>query len=698
MAAKFDKETMVKNHFWLLLIPTFIGVILSVVGAGCVVTDATEEKLKAFENSKAGAGDVKPLAAAVRQEEQKEKLLQKRQERWAEGWRLQGTDRYEDGKLVEKSLFTWPTEIPLTDEERRKLENLKFGEDIQSMTGVLTNIRENYKDIYPNLLKSIEPLQVGEKNNWKAVLEHVVGWVENPSGVRDPTSEEAWLALELYWVQKDFLTALAKVNESSAHFTPVTKEQASVYLTRFPKAKKTTGFDPKNPKVASFENRHWLVTLELVEVEGTPTIRGELTNKSPGIQLLGLQNEMTLLLKLNPAPNTKPTPFVIQGSSLAGGDTMQIKYIPELHKVLEGSPTGIFQVKQQIDARSAPVKLIDRLVVGETMGGWSSKHAEYVLEQSNFTKAAIEKEAKRKSGMAMTGMAMMGGSVGMIGTPPTAMMGGGPTPMTPIGPTPPSGLGMMGGLGAMGGGAGTPPSLTESGIRRDRYASVTDQVRVIPVGMRLVVDQTYLQDVLIAVAETRTRFQTTQMTWQRYQGTAANVFGGISPSGPSGPSGPTLPKGGFPPVFPKGRDRDDDSGAGGGGIPSFPMFPGSGFPSSSAANADDPTLNNLIEVAIYGLSTIYEKYEDKKTPAKGSTGSTPIPTPMGNMGTPAPMPMVPMGMGNTGTPMPMMPMGNMGTPAPMMPMGMGNMGTPTPMPMAPMGMGNMGTPMTPAKP
>ncbi len=685
MAAKFDKEAVKKHHFWLLLIPTFIGVILAVFGAGCV-SDATVEKLKGFENAKASAANVKPIEAAKRQEEQKDKLLLKRQERWSEGWRLQGTDQVKDGKVVERNLFAWPTEIPLTDEERRDIESRKFGADIQTMSSVLTNIRENYKDIYPNLLKSIEPLQVGEKNNWKAVLEHVSAWVERPSEVRDPTSEEAWLAMELYWLQKDFLLALAKVNETAATFTPVTKDQTTALASRFPKAK-IEAFDDKNPKKASFENRTWLVTLELVEVEGVPSVRGELTNKTPTIQLLGLQNEMTLLLRLDTNPDSKPTKFVIQASSLAGGQTMPIKFIKELHEIGEGRPTGIYQVKQQFDTRSAPVKLIDRLVLGDSSGGWSSKHAMYVFEQAAFSKAAIEKEAKKKTPMGMMGMGM-----GAMGTPPTAMMGG-PTPMTPIGPSAPGGM-MGGSMGTMGGMAAGGTPLTESGLRRERYASITEQVRVIPVGLRLVVDQNYVQDVLVAVAETRTRFQTTQMTWHRYQGTANTVFG--SGYGGSGGMG-GFPKGGFP-VFPKG---DGDSG--------LPMgFPGMGM-GSSGTPADDPTLNNLVEVAIYGLSTIYEKYEEKKTPPapKGMMG-----TPMGMMGTPMGNMGMPMGM--MGTPMNMMgvpPKANMGMPVPMGMMGtpapMGNMGMPVPMgmmgipPKANMGtpapMANMGMPVTPPK-
>ena len=52
MAAKFDKEMMKKQHFWLLLIPLFIGLLLAWIGLFFGVANATDEQAKANDDEK----------------------------------------------------------------------------------------------------------------------------------------------------------------------------------------------------------------------------------------------------------------------------------------------------------------------------------------------------------------------------------------------------------------------------------------------------------------------------------------------------------------------------------------------------------------------------------------------------------------------------------------------------------------------
>ena len=53
---------------------------------------------------------------------------------------------------------------------------------------------------------------------------------------------------------------------------------------------------------------------------------------------------------------------------------------------------------------------------------------------------------------------------------------------------------------------------------RKRYVEVNAEVRRMPVGIVVVVDQAYLQDVLLAFANSPLRFQITQVTWNRFRG------------------------------------------------------------------------------------------------------------------------------------------------------------------------------------
>ena len=53
MAAKLDKEMLKKQHFWLLLIPVVIGLLLAWVGLFVGVADATDTKKSENEAAKA---------------------------------------------------------------------------------------------------------------------------------------------------------------------------------------------------------------------------------------------------------------------------------------------------------------------------------------------------------------------------------------------------------------------------------------------------------------------------------------------------------------------------------------------------------------------------------------------------------------------------------------------------------------------
>src|SRR6185295_2505097 len=85
----------------------------------------------------------------------------------------------------------------------------------------------------------------------------------------------------------------------------------------------------------------------------------------------------------------------------------------------------------------------------------------------------------------------------------------------------------MGGPGRGAGGGGTEntaPDLTPNGISRSRYIDVTDQVRRMPVSVVMVIDQSYLQDVLAAFSNSdHMRYQITQYHWKRVHLAATTV-------------------------------------------------------------------------------------------------------------------------------------------------------------------------------
>src|SRR5262249_5219592 len=96
---------------------------------------------------------------------------------------------------------------------------------------------------------------------------------------------------------------------------------------------------------------------------------------------------------------------------------------------------------------------------------------------------------------------------------------------TPSAAPPSSERGGMGGMmpaGEMPGmttsGGNASGTLTPNGLEKSRYLDVSDQARRMPVAMVLVVDQSYVQEVLTAVANSRLRMWTTQWEWQHTHG------------------------------------------------------------------------------------------------------------------------------------------------------------------------------------
>jgi hypothetical protein len=230
----------------------------------------------------------------------------------------------------------------------------------------------------------------------------------------------------------------------------------------------------------------------------------------------------------------------------------------------------------------------------------------------------------------------------------------------------PSGVGVgggppgMGGEGKAGSGANAPP------ISPLRYIDVSEQVRRLPVGLVLVVDQAYVPEVLTAMANSRLQMWTTQVHWRHVSGVTAPDAGSLASGSPAGsgsrddegkPMGP-----GFGPGFGKppglGGPGPHMGGSSGGLPPTFgsgfgkppPGYPGTG-PGPMGGGASDPgnagALSqedpNLVELAVYAIASLYEQPPaEKKDPAAAPTNGQPMGPPMGApMGEPMGQPKMP---------------------------------------------------------
>jgi hypothetical protein len=614
MAAKIDKEVLKKQHFWLLLIPLFIGLLLAWIGLFFGVADTTAELQAANEAAKA---DIDRATAQSREtlnlyDKRKEELFTLRTERWQEMWDLQS------------SVYEWPAS--LGDDQIAKVKDLKFGTEI-SDPSFLNTFRDHFVKEFDEVAKEIAPMQFA--GGWQSVLRHVSRWTRNPE------SEDVWLAAEDFWVQREMLRAIAQVNKDAGKFHPATEEKDGL-------------------RKRTFRSRMWELTLELVDKPSGMTVVGTVRNLTPRLQPFNVSNELVFNLWLTDDDEAKPFRFAIEGTALEGGKTEPIKFVERKHTIFEGNPRGLYRVEQVFDVRTAPVKRLDTLAIGIFGGSLSDRHfqAQADLQKSSFSEKAAAAETEAAGMGTGTGM---GGGFG----PPPGMGSPGSVGGIGIGPSGPGAPTGPGGGPAAGASDLAP---TYNGLFRKRYISRTDQVRAMPIGLKVIADQAFVQDVLTAVTNCKLRFQTVQTQLVRFRGslvytTGLEAGGSFGPGSPDGP-GPGIPGPGVPGPGVPGTGSPDGSPTPGGprggspglpsfpglpgfpgapGMPGFPGFPGSGAPRSSN---EDQVATNLVEVGVYGITTLYEKFEPPAPKTDGSVIEQPVsPAPKPKETTPVdPMP------------------------------------------------------------
>lgn len=649
---KLDQDTLKKHHFWILLGIVPVVVLVAVLAVTATVGAAIEAKNKAVGDAQKeidGKQTVKsdPLIKVL--DDQKGLLEVKRTELWKENWERQigvTTTTDKDGKVVDakqdpnRNLLRWPRSQSLgkfeyTPEYATAKTQLKFGEKIPSPNGDELNqfkVREVYLAEFtsPNKTGMADKVAPTEfYNGWQSVLRHIsfppVG-TGGPSGwgERVPGSEQIWLALEDMWVQRAMLGQVKAVNDQLGAFERVPLLDAN-------------NRPVDAPLHRAFQSRIWRVELKVVEDEKDRTkkvLTGRIRNVTDRLQTFGVGSRMVLKVWVTGDPKGEPVPFEIGGEFLAGGAEREIVR-DRKHDLPPGvNPTEIVRVEQAFDARTVPVRRIDAL----TLGFRDSRHALMPLKMPKFE--LYEKEAEKAT------------------ADPNASGPGGPPPGFAV-----SGRGAEGSGGVSPGGtagaAGTVETVVEA--HRKRYVELTAQVRRMPVAITVVTDQAYVQDVLLAYANSPLRFQITQVHWKRFQGTLTGTGTGPGSDGGAGSSeGSVLTSGsgtagsGFLPGEsggggggfgrggfggggfggPAGAGRMPGLGSGSpagiappigmmpGGSPmgpgGSPMGPGgSPFgPGGTMTSVSESQLTaGLVELTVYGIVSLYEKYQAPAEPA-----------------------------------------------------------------------------------
>ncbi len=638
MANKND--ALKKHHFWILAAVAPVLVLLAVVFLMTGVSGAidTANKKITDTDSAVKSPNAPGVGTLAELEKKKEKLGEVRSQLWKMNWEKQAP------------FFTWPETQNRTFD---RYNTMKFGtsfRDFISNGNLIEIFKPAYSTTYEKLGESIAPTTF--RGDWQSVLRWVNNW-----GNQSPESRQLWLAMEDVWIQRALLKPISQVNEDIARFTLV----------------KPVGQNPPAKK-RKFVSHVWEIDLEVTNRKPNQgngqVLKARLKNRTNQLQVLGVGSAMQLKVWFDAKMDLPPFDFRIEGAGVAGGEMLPP---PDAAKRAAGEeetvdillPPGtdvveIAKVEQVLDKRTVPIRRLDRLAVGYAS---AKDFAKPLLPPPFFPDAAPVDPAAAAGGV-------------QPGVPPGGISDGGS-----------SSLGGPGGRGGPNGGnatagpgrAGAMRLLDVADLNKLRYVEINEQLRRVPVAMTLIVDQMYVNEVLIAYANSPLRFETVQYHWQRFTESLNQPGGGIDPMGPGGSgdssesgvasgftgsglssgAGMSLPPGGrFPP--PSGGSMGSNQYGG---------IPGLG-PDTLSSISEAQANSGLIQLTVYGIVTLYERYDPPKK--EGDAAANPMtPDPM----TPDPM-----------TPAPMTPAPK--TPAPMTPAPM----TPAPMTPAPM----TPAPMTPA--
>lgn len=596
---KFDKEMAIKHKFWLVLggflVLWLVGIVVLGVSASEPIKKHKEE-YKSAKTSIEGALQKYPKNKSFETPwNEHGKLFRDHKDViWAQAWEIQ------------KDMYTWPSSREAPFQEKMKDPSVELS----------LEERQAYKDVlywtqFDKLEKEVPLAPIELRGGLKEIMAPV------PWGDKAPTREEIWLAQEDFWVKRDLLDIIRNVQTTLAQLAPVSAKDDEKGL-------------PGALAHYRFVNDTWQLD---IYIEQGPEKRDKLIsakstikNVHTGKRKLPLSTPLSpdgIVFRLTQGANP-PIKIKITGEPLAWGKTAEFR---KAFQFLPFDYNEPFAVEQTFDWYSSPIKRLDALVLP--------------FQSARTVSAPLKPNPRLPIDAQAAGAAPPAGPEGaMAGNPGGGMAGG----MGGGQPKPGPGPGGPGGPKGPGGGnappaAGDTPTTPVYGLNRLRYLQATPQCRHLPLAMLLVMDQRSVPDLMAAVANSPLRIQVTQVQITH----ARNVPAPASPSDPSKkdgskpggtPASGPPPAGSPPTSTPPGGGGRPGIGRGGEGMggEEGPVRPGPGpgptppgpgtgpgGPKQVAPAEADP---NLVEVAVYGIAALYERFDPSAvgTPTKTPAG------------------------------------------------------------------------------
>jgi hypothetical protein len=625
MAVQIDKEALIKHHFWILSGCFLLLVLIPLILLGTSVSKTVAEEGKKLDESKKslkGINNPKNEKWVNAYKKQDEYVKVKKNEVWKDSWETQ------------KYMMTWPV---------TESGQVQFAEKYKYMGDPINDydaevFRSVYNDQVGPVVWLVQPVEgpnkgaVQFKGNWNQVLNLNRTFDNNPP----PSTEDIWLAQEDLWVKRELLRIIRMANDSVAIFTEVlppappapppakpapavepaadkdkkdSKAEAAPEKAK-PVAKPTPPPAPQSdPFHKVFRNPNWQVDLTLARnAKNKWVLRGKITNISKRKQSLGIDFNVYL-----DDQGASPALITVDGPQLAAGEST---VIPEQAVAEQLTVKQLFALEQVLTWRTAPVKRLDDLRLDYP----SSRTVTLGLKKPAWVEKAA---AAADSG---------GGASGGNEPPDAVKKFGGP----------------MGGMGGTMPGSSSGGEFTKNGLPLNRYTDTAEAVRHMPVGMVVIVEEEHIPEFLGAFANSILRIQTLQCHWhhtkEKIKPTATDSSSGPAPVAGGGKPQPAGGFPGLPGMPPGGRGGNKFSGmmgaggAGGMGMgmgmgmggaggrnPMLSMLGGGqgvrapgglpggmgGFNPLAGGEEEEEAETNLVELAVYGLASLYERYPPK---------------------------------------------------------------------------------------
>jgi len=582
-----DKETLIKHRFWIALgvfgLIWLVGLILIPTVQGSSNAEV-EKKYADAQTGIKGVTDpknenfVKPLV------KKEDNLKDKKGDVWGIAWEFQ------------KDMCTWPQGGNARLDER--LKEAPFGTYLKDSDCAEygNKLYESYVAglNFPDIIKPVE-----YQGGWTSIVRPVSHWTVDPL----PTPEECWLAQEDLWVKRELLEIIQKTLDEVRIFKDVKLDKDA---EKDAKAEKI----PDGGKRQLMRNSNW--ELDLITEPDEKSKEVVISAKTKIKNINAWKRNLSLAdvkFRVKQGSGNNFMEFAIPVDNLNWGDTTDIKkaVADERHR-LTIDPTKPLEVEQVLTWSTSPIKRIDALALGYN----SHRTANRPCKAKPIGKQKPDSEDPNKPGDSMSPAgAPPGASYGTTSPLPgsSSMMGPGTDMMKPDG-------GKAGGKGL------------NKDLRRERYLDFTDQVRWMPIGMALIVDQAYMQDLQTQVVNSRLRIQPTQISFHRAYGIRPSADNdksdkkdkGDRPSTGDTEGRPTSPDGyGTGSMMMRGKMMFPGSGGFGptgpaGGSPIVPGGSWPGFGSSSAAPVEEDP--NLVELSVYGIASLYERPPKQTPPAE----------------------------------------------------------------------------------